>query len=319
MAQDLITVIDAKKGSIQKVLPASIKIERFIAAAKTAVLTTPGLIKCDPQSTIVSLMKCANDGLVPDGREAALIVFRTKQGNSWVDRCQYIPMVGGLLKKMRRSGQIMGVEPRVVYKNDLFEMHFGTDPAVSHTPALYDKGPPVGCYVVFTFVNGSKYVEWMDNDEVDGIMRRSKSVNRETGEVMGPWKLDYCEMMKKTVLKRAMKILPTEAVADDDDTEEKAWSEEEYWPPHGVEGVQLGLAGQELLSDTRMPTKEEEAQWQGVVKSTKLSLGVCMSPEAVDDTYRRVLADFEDLPEPVKAELTRLKDERLYRLEKVDA
>ena len=212
MSSDLITVIDAKKGSIAKVLPASIKIERFIAAAKTAILTTPGLMKCDPQSTIVSLMKCANDGLVPDGRESALIVFRTKQDQRWVDRCQYIPMVAGLLKKMRRSGQIFGVEPRVVYEKDEFDIRFGTEPHVHHKPAIRDKGAFVAAYAVFTFSNGTKYIELMDADEIDGIMRRSKSVNRETGQITGPWASDYSEMAKKTVLKRAMKVLPTEAV-----------------------------------------------------------------------------------------------------------
>jgi recombination protein RecT len=306
MAQDLITVIDAKKGSIQKVLPPNVKLERFIAAAKTAILTTPGLNRCDPHSTIISLMKCANDGLIPDGREAALIVFRTKTDNRWVDKCQYIPMVAGLLKKMRRSGQILGVEPRVVYEHDEFDLVFGTEPRIHHKPKVSDKGAPIGCYAVFTFVNGSKYVEWMDNDEVNGIMMRSKSVNRESGEVMGPWKTDYTEMMRKTVLKRAMKVLPTEAVADDDDAEdETVWKTEEYWPPQGVEGIQLGLEA----------TPEEEAHWQGVVTSTRLSLGVCTTRDEINKTFDRILADFEDMPQAVRAELNRIRDERLYRLE----
>ena len=55
------------------------------------------------------------------------------------------------------------------------------------------------------------------------------------------------------------------------------------------------------------------------MKSAKLSLGVCASPEAVEDTYRRVLADFEDMPEAVRAELNTLRTERLYRLEKEEA
>ena len=311
MSNDLITVIDAKKGSIQKVLPASIKIERFIAAAKTAILTTPGLMKCDPQSTIVSLMKCANDGLVPDGREAALIVFRTKQDQRWVDRCQYIPMVAGLLKKMRRSGQIFGVEPRVVYEKDEFSLQFGTEPHVHHKPALRDKGAFVAAYAIFTFSNGTKYIEFMDADEIQGIAMRSKSVNRETGEIMGPWRTDYSEMAKKTVLKRAMKVLPTEAVADDDDEEDEAvWKTEDYWPPQGVEGVQLGLPGQQ---------EANEEDWAQILKSAKLSLGVCASPEAIEDTARRILDDFPNMPQAVRAELNTLRTERLYRLEKEEA
>ena len=52
------------------------------------------------------------------------------------------------------------------------------------------------------------------------------------------------------------------------------------------------------------------------MKSTKLSLGVCHTPETVKDTFNRVIADFEEMPEPVMAELTKLREERLYRLEK---
>ena len=64
---------------------------------------------------------------------------------------------------------------------------------------------------------------------------------------------------------------------------------------------------------------KEEDNWQGVLKSTTLSLGVCTTPETVEDAVRRILDDFPHMPQAVRAELDTLRTERLYRLEKEEA
>ena len=79
-----------KEGSRLKAsLPAHLPLERFQRAAMIAVENNMELLACDPQSLMTSLSRCAQDGLVPDNREAAMVIFNTKSGNNWVKKAQY--------------------------------------------------------------------------------------------------------------------------------------------------------------------------------------------------------------------------------------
>jgi len=59
------------------------------------------------------LIKCASDGLLPDGREAAIVPF--KQPPS-------ICQCGGVLQKARNSRMIKTMNSFVVKEHDAFEM-----------------------------------------------------------------------------------------------------------------------------------------------------------------------------------------------------
>lgn len=69
----------------------------------TAVQSNPALLSADRQTLFQACMKCAQDGLLPDGREAALVIFRTKKKidnrDVWVDAVQYMPMVAGVIAR----------------------------------------------------------------------------------------------------------------------------------------------------------------------------------------------------------------------------
>src|SRR4051812_26804943 len=60
------------------VLPPHVPPERFVRVAMTAVIQNPDFLKMDRKLLIQELMKCATDGLIPDGREAAIIPFKGK-------------------------------------------------------------------------------------------------------------------------------------------------------------------------------------------------------------------------------------------------
>jgi recombination protein RecT len=65
-----------------------------------------------------------------------------------------------------------------------------------------DRGETVGYYSVFKLRDGSSDSEDMTVEDVEKIRNRSKSGNN------GPWKTDYDEMAKKTVIKRLLKRAP---------------------------------------------------------------------------------------------------------------
>ena len=79
------------------VLPAHITLDKFKRVCFTAFAgNTEEMQKCTQKSVLGACMNAATDGLLPDGREAAIVRFK--------DKAQYLPMVAGILKKIRNSG-----------------------------------------------------------------------------------------------------------------------------------------------------------------------------------------------------------------------
>ena len=114
-------------------LPAHITPEKFQRVAMTALLHNPDLKDCSVPSVMTSLLKCAQDGLLPDNREAALVKFA---GNA-----QYMPMVYGLIKRMRNSGSVTNVNAYCVYANDSVLNGFNSG-TITNQYGVYIANPP---------------------------------------------------------------------------------------------------------------------------------------------------------------------------------
>ena len=195
-------------------LPSHIKPEKFQRVVLTVVQSSPDLLEADRQSLFDSCIKCASDGLIPDGREAALTVFNTKvkRGgrDEWIKKVQYIPMLAGIQKRVRNSGLIDSIQAHVIYEKDTFEWEQGFDERIIHKPFFPgDRGKPVGVYAIAKFKDGSRQFEVMDVAEIERIRAASK-----TGQY-GPWKDWWAEMARKSVFKRLAKWLPLDADVDD--------------------------------------------------------------------------------------------------------
>lgn len=195
-------------------LPSHIKPEKFQRVVLTVVQSTPDLLEADRQSLFDSCIKCASDGLIPDGREAALTVFNTKvkRGgrDEWIKKVQYIPMLAGIQKRVRNSGLIDSIQAHVIYEKDTFEWEQGFNERIIHKPFFPgDRGKSVGAYAIAKFKDGTYQFEVMDVAEIERIRAASK-----TGQ-FGPWKDWWAEMARKSVFKRLAKWLPLDADVDD--------------------------------------------------------------------------------------------------------
>lgn len=112
----------------------------------------------------------------------------------------------GLMDLAIDSGSIRWGQAELVYESDVFEL-VGVDkePVHKRAPFARDRGQVVGVYVVVKTVDGDYLTDTMSREEIDGIMARSQSVK--SGK-SSPWKTDWGEMAKKTVVKRAYKYWP---------------------------------------------------------------------------------------------------------------
>jgi recombination protein RecT len=71
--------LQSRARDIQMALPAHITPDKFQRTVLTAAAQNPDLLKADRQSLILACYKAAQDGLLPDGREAALVTFNTRK------------------------------------------------------------------------------------------------------------------------------------------------------------------------------------------------------------------------------------------------
>lgn len=194
----LLDLIASKQDSFKAVLPQHMKIERFMKVAHAAMTRTPKLLDCTPASVLMALVSCSELGLEPNSPlgHAYLIPYGTE--------CTLVIGYKGLLALMRRSGELASIDNHVVYDGDLFEVHFGDDAKIIHVPNLAGKrgDKVIAAYVIARLKDGSIQREVMTVDEIEKIRMRSRSGNN------GPWKTDYAEMCRKTVLRRAAKRMP---------------------------------------------------------------------------------------------------------------
>jgi recombination protein RecT len=227
-------------------LPAHITPERFIRTAQTALNMNPDIVDCDRRSIYGAVMKAAQDGLVLDGREAALVRFRSKAG----DQCQYMPMVAGILKKARNSGEISTISAHVVYSNDTFNYTLGDDEKIEHKPCLTgERGKPMLVYAVATFKDGGKQRAIMTVAEIERVRAVSRAKDG------GPWVQWWDEMAKKTVIRRLAKYLPSAADRDEDEVQRVVERDDELYQPAEPEPeVQPEPAAQPAKRRTRAST-----------------------------------------------------------------
>lgn len=204
--EDLRSAITRLQPQFKAALPAHVPPERFVRIIHTALGTNPKLMECERSSLFASCLKAAQDGLLPDGREGVILPFRNKEGGY---AAQWLPMVGGIMKKARNSGEIGAWSVQVVKKNDVFEYEMGDNAHITHKPALSNRGEIVGAYSIVTLKGGEKSREFMNAEEIEVIRTRSKSRDN------GPWVTDYDEMAKKTVVKRHCKRLPASTDVDE--------------------------------------------------------------------------------------------------------
>ena len=192
----------AMTPELANALPSHIKPEKFQRVVMTVVQLQPELLRSDRRSLFASCIKCAADGLVPDGREAALVVFSGK--------VQYMPMFTGIQKRVRNSGEIASIQAHVIYENDEFTWRQGSDSAIEHKPKFPgDRGKPIGAYAMAKFKDGSDpQIEVMDIAAIERVRAVSRAAKN------GPWVQWWDEMARKTVFRRLAKWLPLDAETD---------------------------------------------------------------------------------------------------------
>jgi len=172
-------------------LPGDVSADRFVRSAITALMANPDIATCEPDSIFNALLKAAQDGLLADGREAALVNFKGK--------AQYMPMVSGFRKVAAESG--WSIKARCVYANDHFE-YTEEPPLLVHNPVRpgAERGALIAAYAI-----GRKHGE----DSVFKVMYRDEIEKRRAiAKTDNVWKGWTAEMYEKTAARSLFADLP---------------------------------------------------------------------------------------------------------------
>ena len=187
----------------------------------TALNINPDLLNCDRRSLMNAAMRAASDGLVPDGLDGALVPFQGK--------VTWMPMVQGIRKKVRRTGEVTSWDVTVVFARDHFDYELGDNPFIRHKPYMppelergpdeddaafnkrlrqhLDHGPLTHVYSVATIKGGDKSRDVMTRAEVE-LVRDTYARKDRNGQFSPAWRRSFPEMAKKTVARRHAKQLP---------------------------------------------------------------------------------------------------------------
>lgn len=204
--------LDKMKPEFAKALPGHISPEKFIRTAQTALALTRGIDRIkDRQSLMAACTKAAADGLILDGREAAIVIDR--QGVA-----QYRPMMRGLLKLAYNSGQIKGLTVDIVRTGDIFR-HVPTNfsqPIHHEINHEKERGEPHTVYAMAELKDGGIVHEVMSVADVNHIRDRSDAFKAYKLDKIKstPWATDWSEMARKTVFRRLSKYLPSSTDRD---------------------------------------------------------------------------------------------------------
>lgn len=196
-------MIQTLQPEIKRALPSVLTPERFTRMALSALNNTPKLSECSQMSFLAALMNAAQLGLEPNTPlgQAYLIPYQNKGKLE----CQFQIGYKGIIELVYRNPLVQTIQAQAVYENDEFEYELGLNSRLFHRPALHDRGEVTLFYALFKLANGGYGFEVMSKEDMEAFAKRySKAVASE----YSPWKTNFEDMAKKTVIKQVLKYAP---------------------------------------------------------------------------------------------------------------
>lgn len=218
--QQVRDLLDKMAPEIQLALPKHMNADRMARVAMTAVSSNPKLLECEPKTLLGALMEASQLGLEPNTGldQAYLIPYYNKNIKAFSVQLQI--SYKGMIELARRSGQYKAIYAHEVYEEDTFEIEYGLHKNLIHKPVLEPESEPIGYYAVYHLTNGGFDFIYWTREKVEAHGRKyAKSFDK------GPWRTNFDQMAKKTVLKDLLAYAPKSieiqnAVTSDDKTRE---------------------------------------------------------------------------------------------------
>jgi len=258
------------KTQVEMALPENINVDRFVRVMVSALLKTPELADCDKQSLFRALLKSAEDGLLPNGEEAAITSF--KNNKTGQREAVYLRMIFGLRKKVAEFG--WSLRTRVIYSNDEFSYEYGLNEHLTHRPAPVgtDRGERIGAYAVGSHKDGRKEFTVMDAIAIGKVRAIAK-----TQAVWDKWP---DQMYEKSAGKQLVNDLPLDPA--DKERIMSVVNAEDFEPGEAA-NMLYGPSGEEMRVLEQAEVEEVSSQHEGAGGDE--NQGVVDSTGVIDDAF----------------------------------
>lgn len=175
-----------------------------------AMMANSYLIKCatsNPLSLVNALKNVAltRSTLNPVLKQGYLVPF----GGA----ITFMPSYMGLVDVLVNNGLVKKVEAHPVFDGEDFEIKHGTGGGIFHKPNPWGKREKEnlkGGYYYVVLVDGTEIFDTMSIEEVEKIRKRAPSAKSSS-----PWDTDYVQMLCKTLVRRAFKMIPKNGISED--------------------------------------------------------------------------------------------------------
>jgi len=229
---DLRLVIQSEKIQEQLVaaLPRHYTPEQFTVIVRTQINRNPKLAECDQGSFLSAMLQAAQMGIAPDGRNGHLIP--RFNGKAQRMECTFQPDYKGLVGLVRKNENVADIYAEVVYEADTFKITKGLHRDLIHEQDVkVERGAAIGAYAVIAYKDGTHSWEFMSRADIENVRNRSDSWKAHVAKGYDtPWKTDEGEMMKKTVLKRLIKLADISQ-----ETSDRIAADPEFAPPQPMQ------------------------------------------------------------------------------------
>ena len=183
--------------------------EAYARVVLNAMVQSPAIVECDTESLQQALLAAMNSGLVPDGKEAALVPYKGK--------ATLIPMIEGRLKLAQQATKGLVVRTMSVYQGDEWDYAEGLHARLDHVPNPSASNADKDLIYVYATarIPGALDPQYdvMSRATVDRYRAFSARPDKP------PWSTHFEEMAKNSVLKRLLKRLPKSSRAPAEEPE----------------------------------------------------------------------------------------------------
>lgn len=203
-------LMEDRSAKLLQVMPEGMNADRFVRTTLVAVSKDPNLLDCTPESLVMAIFEAAECGIEPTGSLGRGYLVPIKDHG--VLKAHFWIGYPGLIELAMRSNKVSKVWSRPVFKGDVFEVKYGTDDRIIHSPVLGAEviaSDLTHVYAAVRYKDGSVDFEVLTREQCDLVRARARGASGADS----PWNTDYIEQCRKTAIRKLGKRMPLTAEA----------------------------------------------------------------------------------------------------------
>ena len=181
--------------------------QQFMTTMTLMARRDDNFAQCTPDSIIASMVACVALDIMPNTPEQLAYIIPYNNKRTGKKDAQFQIGYKGMVELAYRSGQIKAINSELVFPEDEFEILLGTERVLHHKPDFtIDRTKAENIthvYATAKLSNGENVFEVMSLSELKKIKDSAQAKS-----TLSPWNTWEESMIKKTAVKRLLKLLP---------------------------------------------------------------------------------------------------------------